>query len=100
MRDAFGWYLFLGEAYLDHNWNYEPMYGSRVIPVLKAIGRSLPLLLDTPGIEDRVLRMVDKERAQPNGPLFELLVAAAYHRAGAEHSTQKSRDCANRTTWM
>jgi hypothetical protein len=82
--DAFGWYLFLGEASLDHNWNYEPMYGSRVVPVLKAIGRSLPLLLDIPGIEDRVRRMVDRERAQPNGPLFELLVAAAYRRAGAE----------------
>src|SRR3954452_18459040 len=28
-EDSFGWYLFLAEAYLDHSWDYEPIYGSR-----------------------------------------------------------------------
>jgi len=25
--DTFGWYLFLAEAFLDHVWNYEPLFG-------------------------------------------------------------------------
>ncbi len=84
VTDTFGWYLFLADAFLDHLWNYEPMYGSRVVPVLTAIGRNLPVLRTVDGVEDRVRRLVGSERRQPNGGLFELLVAAAYRRAGAE----------------
>lgn len=83
-NDVFGWYLFLCEAQLDHIGNYDPMFGSRVVPVFTAIGRNLPLLLDVGGVEDRARRIVNKERKQPNGGLFELLVAAAYRKAGAE----------------
>lgn len=82
--DTFGWYLFLGEAYIDHIWNYDPVFGSRVIPILEAIGRSLPLLLDVKDAEERAKRIVGSERSQPNGGLFELLVALAYRRAGAK----------------
>ena len=81
-RDSFGWYLFQAEAYIDHVWNYDPVFGSRVVPVFAAIGRNAELLRDVDGIEERIARMVGAERAQPNGPLFELLVAAAYRRAG------------------
>ncbi len=80
-RDSFGWYLFLAEAYIDHIWNYDPIFGSRVIPIFQSIGRDLHLLRKVGGIEARVERMVSTERAQPNGPLFEILVAAAYVRA-------------------
>lgn len=52
--------------------------------MLQAIGRDLHLLLQVGGIEQRVRRMVTKDRAQPNGSLFELLVAACYRRAGAQ----------------
>lgn len=80
-KDSFGWYLFLAEALLDHIHNYDYVFGSRVIPVFQAIGRDLDLLLQIQGIEVRVRRMVGNERAQPNGSLFELLVAACYRRA-------------------
>lgn len=82
--DVFGWYLFVAEAALDHLWNFEPMFGARVIPLLRAIGRSMPLLIGVPGLDERMRRMVGTERAQPNGTLFELLVAAAYRRGGAD----------------
>jgi hypothetical protein len=36
-RDIFGWYLFLGEAFTDHPWNYEVFFGCHVIPILGAI---------------------------------------------------------------
>lgn len=81
--DTFGWYLFLSEAFLDHLWNYEPIFGSRVIPVMAAIGRELEALKSVSGIDERVRRIVGSERSQPNGGMFELLVAAAYVRDGA-----------------
>ena len=77
-KDSFGWYLFLAEALLDHIGNYDYVFGSRVVPVFQAIGRDLDLLLQVEGIETRVQRMVTKERGQPNGGLFELLVSVGY----------------------
>ena len=81
-RDTLGWYLFLSEAILQHPWNYEPMFGSRVLPVMASIGRNLSLLKQIYGIDTRIKRLVHDERAQPNGGIFELLVASAYARAG------------------
>lgn len=83
-RDSFAYHLFLAEASIDHVWNYDPIFGSRVVPVFAAIGRNLDLLKAVDGIEDRIARMVGTEKAQPNGPFFELLVAAAYARAGGK----------------
>ena len=82
-RDQFAWYLFLGEAFTDHPWNYEPVYGCRVIPVLAAIGRSLDTLIALPGFTARAERLLGAEKSQPNGVLFEMLVAAKYANAGA-----------------
>jgi hypothetical protein len=76
--------FFLGEALTDHPWNYEVYYGCRVIPVLAAIGRSLDILKSIGGFEERAKRLVRNQKAQPNGPLFEFLVAASYGRAGAK----------------
>jgi hypothetical protein len=83
-RDSFAYQLFLAEAFIDHIWNYDPIFGSRVVPVFAAIGRNFDLLQGVAGIGERVTRMIGAERAQPNGPLFELLVAAAYRRAGGQ----------------
>jgi hypothetical protein len=82
-EDQIAWYLFLGGAFLDHPVVYDFMFGSRVVPILQSIGRNLALLKEVDGVEERARRLVGNERAQPNGGLFELLVAAAYRRAGA-----------------
>ena len=81
-KDRFAWYLMLGENWLERPIFYDHVYGSRVVPVLIAIGRNLDALRAVPGVEHRVQRMVTKEKAQPNGCIFELLVAAAYLREG------------------
>lgn len=86
--DTFGWYLFLADAFIDHPWNYEPMFGSRVVPLFAALGRDLDRLKSVHGIDERVRRLVGPERRQPNGGVFELLVAAAYRRAGGEVTFQ------------
>jgi hypothetical protein len=83
-RDKFGWYLFLGEAFTDHPWNYEVVFGCSVIPIFAAVGRNLELLLKIDGMVDRAKRLLGPEKSQPNGGLFEILVAAAYARAGAK----------------
>ena len=88
-RDLFGWYLFLGESFTDHPWNYEITHGCRVIPVIAAIGHELERLINIDGFRDRALRLIGPEKSQPNGPLFEMLVAAAYARAGAKVSFHK-----------
>jgi hypothetical protein len=89
--DTFGWYLFLADAFIDHPWNYEPMFGSRVVPLFIAIGRDLDLLKSVVGVDERVKRLVGPERRQPNGGVFELLVAAAYRRAGGEVAFRAER---------
>jgi hypothetical protein len=89
--DTFAWYLFQAEAYLDHIANYEPMYGSRVVPLMIALGKNLPVLLDVDDVRLRVQRMVGPERSQPNGGMFELLVAATYRRAGFQVSFVKEQ---------
>jgi len=83
-RDLFAWYLFLGEAFNDHPQNYEVVYGCRVIPVLSALGRNLDNLERVTGYSDRLHRLIFKERSQPNGGMFEFLVAAKYVSEGYE----------------
>jgi hypothetical protein len=93
-RDLFAWYLFLGEAFNDHPQNYEIVYGCRVIPVFSALGRNLDSLERVRGYPERLHRLIFKDRAQPNGGLFEFLVAAAYVREGydvAFHPEQPGR---------
>ena len=96
-RDKFGWYLFLGEAFTDHPWNYEVGYGCRVIPILAAIGRNLDHLLKIEGFAGRAERLFGPDKSQPNGTLFELLVAAAYSRAGGEVTFRLGRPGIERT---
>jgi hypothetical protein len=81
-KDMFGWYLFLGESFTDHPWNYEVFFGCRVIPILGAIGRNLDVLQTVEGFVERARSVATTERSQPNAGLFEILVAAAYARAG------------------
>ncbi len=81
-EDLFAWYLFLGEALTDHPQNYEVFYGSRVVPILAAIGKNREFIPHIDGFEERARRILGPDKAQPNGGLFEMLVALAYARDG------------------
>jgi hypothetical protein len=83
-NDLFGWYLFLGESFTDHPWNYEVFFGCRIVPIFVSIGRALDHLKQIEGFHDRALRLVNQGKSQPNGILFEMLVAAAYAVEGAK----------------
>jgi len=82
--DRGGWYLFLAEAWIDHIRDYEPAQGSRVIPLFQRLGCHFGLLLSIKGVADRAKRILTSEMKQPDGALFELIVAVAYRRAGWE----------------
>jgi len=81
-EDTFGWYLLLCESLLDHPGDYDFAQGSRVIPLMKALGRHLDLLCQIRGIEGRVQRLATYERRDPDSGIFEILVALCYLRNG------------------
>jgi hypothetical protein len=74
------------------------MFGSRVVPVFAAIGRNLELLGSVGGLTKRAKRLVGPERRQPNGGIFELLVAAAYRRAGGDVACDEEPGVSRRRT--
>jgi hypothetical protein len=82
--DQAAWHLFLGCARLDHPLVYDFVFGARVVPVLRAIGCNLDLLQGVAGLGERVRRLLGPERSKPNAGFFELLVAIAYRRIGAQ----------------
>ncbi|MBW7991683.1 MAG: hypothetical protein FVQ84_16940 [Planctomycetes bacterium] len=82
--DQFAWYLYLAEAYLCHIEDYEFAQGARVIPLFKILGQHLNLLKLVNGVRERAQRIATSDRRNPDGGLFELLVALIYKRNGMD----------------
>lgn len=80
--DRMGWYLYLVHTALDDPLKYEPIQGSRVLPIFKRLGADLDLVTTIGGVEDRIARMFGSERDQPDAALFELLIALLWRRNG------------------
>ena len=81
-RDRMAWYLYLVDTALHDPLKYEPIQGARVLPIFKRLGADLGLLKRIGGVEERVQRLLGGESAQPDGGLFELLVALLWKRNG------------------
>ena len=80
--DRIGWYLYLVDAVQHHPLKYEPIQGAGIVPVFKRFGADLDLLRSIRGVEDRVERLLGSDRGQPDGGLFELLIALVWKRNG------------------
>ena len=80
--DRIAWYLYLLDTAQHAPLKYEAVQGARVIPVFKRLGADLDLLKGIGGVEDRVGRLIDPERSQPDGGLFELIIALLWKRNG------------------
>ncbi|MYB18488.1 MAG: hypothetical protein F4Y16_05820 [Holophagales bacterium] len=80
--DRIGWYLYLVDAVQHHPLRYEPIQGARIVPIFKRLGADLDLLRSIGGVEDRVGRLLDSGRGQPDGGLFEFLIALVWKRSG------------------
>ncbi|ETI63515.1 hypothetical protein C100_12320 [Sphingobium sp. C100] len=81
-KDTAAWYVFQANAYAADRLNWVPEEAVRMVPTFTRIGEELPKLLEIPGAEARAARLMNADRSQPDGGLFELLVALAYRRAG------------------
>lgn len=76
---------------------FDARLGSRVIPLIKSIGASMPFLASVPGSEERVRRMMRDRTTAPGSALFELAVAGRYCREGCrvefiQEGSQRSPD--------
>jgi hypothetical protein len=80
--DTAAWYILQAETFASDRKYWTPEGVMRVVPFLTRIGKELPLLLSVGGVEQRAARLMLSERQQPDGGLFELLVALAYRRRG------------------
>ena len=80
--DTAAWYIFQANAYADDRMNWVPEEAVRMTPTFTRIGKELTALIAIPGAEERAARLMTSDRRQPDGGLFELLVALAYHRDG------------------
>ncbi|MEJ2406248.1 MAG: hypothetical protein P8171_18495 [Candidatus Thiodiazotropha sp.] len=82
LDDRSAWYLYLIDTVLHAPLKYEPTQGARVVPIFKRLGTDFDLLMRLKGVNDRVARMLSSEKQQPDGALFELLVALVWMRNG------------------
>jgi hypothetical protein len=82
--DKFAWYLYLAESYDSHIEDYEFSQGARIIPLFKILGKHLKLLKQVSGVEDVISAMIELKNDNPDGALFELIVALLYLRNGWE----------------
>lgn len=80
--DTIAWYIFQAQTFATDRAFWTPDGVMRAVPYLTRLGKELPLLLTIPHVEERASRMMLAERQQPDGILFELLVALAYRRGG------------------
>lgn len=81
-KDAIAWQLLQAETYATDRKYFVPDDISLIAPIMQTIGKHLALLRTIPGADDRASRLVNSERAQPDGGLYEFLVALAYSHRG------------------
>jgi hypothetical protein len=71
-------------AFLAKANSYDARLGSRILPLIKAIGLALPELARAPGAKERVRRMMADRGRSPESAFFELAIAGRYLQEGME----------------
>lgn len=79
-RDEIAWFIFQAQTYAEGREFWAPDESARIVPFIQKVGKELHHLKAVEGVEERVERTMTSERRQPEGGIFELLVAAAYKR--------------------
>ena len=74
------WFMFQAETYAEGREFWVPDEAARIVPFIQNIGKELHHLEAIEGIEESTKCTMTSERRQPEGGIFELLVAAAYKR--------------------
>jgi hypothetical protein len=80
--DTAAWYILQGETFAVDRRLWVPDAMVRIVPFLTRLGKELDELRTVTGAEARAARLMTAECRQPDGGIFELLVALAYKRRG------------------
>ncbi|MDV7495562.1 hypothetical protein R4529_05210 [Acinetobacter baumannii] len=80
--DETSWYIFLCEEFFRNPLLTNPSQISRIAPWIISLGKSVSDLKKIEGIENKLKDLVKKYKGNPDGTLFELLVAATYLKQG------------------
>lgn len=78
--DKISWYLHQALRYADPALRPELFLpeGYRIAPLFRRLGQLVPHLRIVKAADDRAMRLLTKDRAQPDDGIYELLVAGAY----------------------
>jgi hypothetical protein len=79
-NDRMGWYLYLADTAVNDNERYEVTEGARVLPIFTRFGEDFETLITVKGIERRAYELLTTDRSNPDGGLFEMLVALNWKR--------------------
>ena len=80
--DLMGWYLYLAETALTAPEKYEPIQGSRVLPIFERLGADFDHLTRIEGIDEKSKQLVRDDPGRADSTLFEILVALLWKRNG------------------
>lgn len=80
--DTAAWWIFQADTYALDRQYWVPEWTNLIAPIFTRLGQYLDVLRSIGGVDGRVRRLMNAERAQPEGGFFELLVALAYRLEG------------------
>lgn len=81
-NDETSWYIFLCEEFFRNPLLTNPSQMSRIAPWIISLGKSVDELKKLDGIENKLKDLIKKYKGNPDGTLFELLIAATYLKQG------------------
>lgn len=81
-NDETSWYIFLCEEFFRNPLLTNPSQMSRIAPWIISLGKSVDELKKLDGIENKLKDLIKKYKGNPDGTLFELLIAATYLKKG------------------
>lgn len=82
--DEIGWYMFLCEQALEDPLCMDVSQAARALPFVHALGRQLDYAVRVTGLDDKLRELVTRYKSDPDGVIFEVLVALAYAEQGWE----------------
>jgi hypothetical protein len=82
--DEIGWYLFLCEQALEDPMCMDVSQAQRAIPFFVGIGERWAFAPKVKGLEGKIDELLHKYKSEPDGLIFEILVALSYAAKGWE----------------
>ncbi|MFM0300226.1 hypothetical protein PQQ99_08875 [Paraburkholderia sediminicola] len=81
-EDKLGWYLFLCELAISDPYHLPTYYSARALPFMGAIGAKLKYGASVQGLSGKFGEIATKRTREPDGHIFEILVALSYAEKG------------------